>query len=245
MTAGTPRLSVVIPAYNEAARIGSTVADLRVHLPRVAPSWEIRVVDDGSTDDTGDIVQRAAREDPRVVLQREPHRGKGGTVRAGMLQAPGELRFMCDADLSMPLHELARFMAAVPETCDIAIGSREGPGARRLGEPAYRHVFGRVFNTMVRAGALAEIRDTQCGFKLFTRAAAQAVFPQITIDGWAFDIEALLIATRRGLRIREIPIEWHFHPQSRVSIVRDSLHMAAEVWRIRWNAITGKYDERH
>jgi dolichyl-phosphate beta-glucosyltransferase len=159
-----------------------------------------------------------------------------------MLAARGDRRFMCDADLSMPALELARFLALVPDRCDIAIGSREGAGARRVGEPGIRHVMGRAFNRLVRLGALSGINDTQCGFKMFSAAAADAVFPLTTIDGWAFDIEVLMIARRKGLRVLELPIEWHYRDFSRVSMARDSVRMAGDVFKIRWNASRGKYD---
>ena len=234
-------LSVVIPAFNEAARIAETLAVVRQELNAIAATWEVRVVDDGSEDDTAAIVDAAMKQESRIVLQREPHRGKGAAVRAGLLASRAELRFMCDADLSMPLHELPRFLALVPAECDIAIGTREGAGARRVGEPAHRHVIGRAFNYMVRAGLLKNIQDTQCGFKLFSRRAVEIVFPRMTLDGWAFDIEALWIAEQAGLRVREVPIEWHYRESSRVSLVRDSVRMARDVWRVRMNAWRGKY----
>jgi dolichyl-phosphate beta-glucosyltransferase len=238
----TPTLSVIIPTFNEASRIALTISALQSYLPTLGLGWELRIVDDGSRDRTAAIVEGVSRVDPRVVLQREPHRGKGGTVRAGMLAARGNLRFMCDADLSMPVAELSRFLDLVPARYDIAIGSREGVGARRIGEPAYRHVMGRAFNALVRTVAVPAVHDTQCGFKMFTGAAADAVFSRTTIDGWAFDIEALLIASRLGLRVHEMPIEWHYRELSRVSPVRDSLLMARDVLRIRWNAARGAYD---
>jgi dolichyl-phosphate beta-glucosyltransferase len=238
----SPSLSIVVPAFNEADRISNTLDDLASWLASTNLSWELRVVDDGSTDRTADVVSRLGAQDARIVLQREPHRGKGGTVRAGMLAAHGDLRFMCDADMSMPVHELSRFLALVPSQFDIVIGSREGVGARRVGEPTYRHRMGRVFNALVRGAAVPDVNDTQCGFKMFTREAADAVFPRITIDGWAFDIEALVIARRRGFRIHEMPIEWHYRELSRVSPVRDSLLMARDVLRIRANAARGRYD---
>lgn len=237
-------LSVVVPTFNEAARIGDTLVELRRTLPSMAASWEVRVVDDGSKDETRDIVAGVAAEDRRIVLQCEPHRGKGAAVRAGLLAARGELRFMCDADLSMPLHELPKFLALVPTQCDIAIGSREGQGARRVGEPLHRHLAGRAFNYVVRAGVLGNIQDTQCGFKLFSRQAVDTIFPRLTIDGWAFDIEVLWIAQHSGLRVSELPIEWRYRDRSRVSIVRDSLRMANDVWRVRLNGMRGKYDRR-
>jgi dolichyl-phosphate beta-glucosyltransferase len=236
-----PRLSIVVPAYNEAARIGDTLETLRTDVPRLVPDCEIRVVDDGSGDETAAIVGEIARRDARVVLQREPHRGKGGTVKAGMLAASGDLRFMCDADLSMPVEELRRFLDAVPGRCDIAIGSREGLGARRVGEPPHRHLLGRVFNSAVKGAVLPGIDDTQCGFKLFTAEAVEQVFPRTTIEGWAFDVEVLYIARRSNLRILELPIEWHYREQSRVSAIRDSFLMLRDVMTIRRNDARGVY----
>lgn len=235
-------LSVVIPAFNEAARIARTLEELRATLPSLSSAWEIRVVDDGSIDDTARIVENAARDDGRVVIQREPHRGKGGAVRYGLLQAAGALRFMCDADLSMPVVEIARFLALVPSECDIAIGSREGEGARRVGEPQHRHVMGRAFNGLVRAAVLPGLNDTQCGFKMFTARAVEATFPLTTIDGWAFDIEVLHIARKKGLAIREVPIPWHYAERSQVSALCDSLRMARDVMKIRANSRRGRYD---
>jgi dolichyl-phosphate beta-glucosyltransferase len=237
-----PALSIVIPAFNESRRINLTLNELQEALPSLGLTWEIRVVDDGSTDDTRAIVAAVAAREPRVVLQAEPHRGKGGTVRSGLLAARGERRFMCDADLSMPVHELPRFIDAVPARADVAIGSREGAGARRVGEPAHRHWMGRVFNSLVRAGTVMGISDTQCGFKMFSARAVESIFPQVTIDGWAFDIEVLTIARRHGLRIIELPIEWHYRELSRISLARDSVHMARDVFRVRMNLLRGRYD---
>ena len=242
MRQGRGRLSIVVPAYNEAGRIAETVETLCARVPAMAADCEIRVVDDGSEDGTAALVEAIARRDPRVVLQREPHRGKGSAVKAGMLAATGDLRFMCDADLSMPVHELPRFLELVPSRCDIAIGSREGLGARRVGEPSYRHVLGRVFNNAVKAALLPGVDDTQCGFKLFTADAIEQVFPRTTIDGWAFDVEVLYIARRRNLRIAEVPIEWHYRDLSRVSAIRDPLVMLRDILAIRRNGARGVYD---
>lgn len=238
----TASLAIIIPTFNEASRIGQTIAALRSHLATLGIDWQIRVVDDGSGDATTEMVARLAAEDARIVLQREAHRGKGGAVRAGMLAARHDLRFMCDADLSMPVEELSRFLALVPSSFDIVIGSREGAGARRVGEPGHRHAMGRAFNALVRGLVVPGIEDTQCGFKLFTGAAADSVFSRTTIDGWAFDIEALAIARRLGLRVHELPIEWHYRALSRVSPLRDSWLMARDVLKIRANAARGKYD---
>ncbi len=242
MTTAAVRLSIVIPAYNEADRIRPTLEQLCAHLPTLVPTWEIRVVDDGSSDETARVVQDVTTTDNRVVLQREPHRGKGGAVRHGLLAARGELRFMCDADLSMPVAEIGRFLSLVPATCDVAIGTREGHAANRVGEPDYRHLMGRVFNRFVKTMVLSGLNDTQCGFKMFTAGAVETVFPRVTIEGWAFDIEALYIARRHRLRVCEVPIEWHFREQSQISAVRDSFRMAKDVLKIRANGRRGVYD---
>ena len=234
-------LSIVIPAYNEEARIGLSIRALQAELPADAGPWEIRVVDDGSVDGTVRVVQELAHDDPRVVLQPEPHRGKGGALRAGLLAAKGARRFMCDADLSMPIHELTRFLDAVPARCDIAIGTREGAGARRVGEPGHRHTMGRVFNWLVRSSGLAAGQDTQSGFKMFTAEAVHAIFPWARIEGWAMDIEVLYLAKIRGLRVEEIPIEWHYRERSQVSPVKDSIRMARDLAKIRLNALRGLY----
>lgn len=237
-----PTLGIVIPAYNEAAGIAASVDELRGFLASRPWTWEIRIVDDGSVDPTASIVEAIERGDPRVRLQREPHRGKGAAVRAGFLASTAEYRFLCDADLSMPVGELDRFMPPALGDADIAIGTREGAGARRVGEPLSRHLAGRAFNAVVRTLTVPGIQDTQCGFKMFTAAAVEEVFPNLTVDGWAFDIEVLYVARMRGLRIREIPIEWHFRADSRLRMFPDSLKMLREVFRIRLGARRGVYD---
>jgi dolichyl-phosphate beta-glucosyltransferase len=240
-SAHSDTLSIVVPAYNEARRIGATLESLREWLLCSPFEWEVRVVDDGSEDDTADLISRMAQEDARVVLQREPHRGKGGTVRAGMLAARGGLRFMCDADLSMPVRELTRFLDAVPSRSDIALGSREGALATRVGEPFHRHLMGRAYNGLVRRLLLPGIHDSQCGFKLFTARAADAIFPKTRIHGWAFDVEVLFIARLQGWRVAELPIEWHYQADSRVSLARDPFRMVRDLWQIRENARAGLY----
>src|SRR5262249_32442356 len=161
--------------------------------------------------------------------------------RSGALAARGDYVFFADADLSMPLAEIPNFLPPVLAGADLAIASREASGAVRYDEPVLRHLLGRVFNALVRATLLPGIHDTQCGFKCFTRAAARELFTAQTLDGFTFDVELLYLARRRGYRIVEVPIHWRFQPHSRVHPVRDSLRMAAGVWRVRWNAWRGVY----
>lgn len=234
-------VSTVIPAYNEEKRLPDTLQKTTDYLSRTGWDWEVRVVDDGSTDGTRRIVERFSRTEPRVVLQAEPHRGKGGALKAALLRTRKAYRFICDADLSMPIEEIARFLPPRLVGVDVAIGSREGAGARRVDEPLTRHLAGRAFNTAVRALVVPDIQDTQCGFKMFTAGAADAIFPYVTVDGWAFDIEALYIARARGLRIEEVPIEWHYRPESRVRMMRDGVGMFLELLRIRMRARRGVY----
>jgi dolichyl-phosphate beta-glucosyltransferase len=234
-------LSVVVPAFNEERRLPGTLATLCEYLGRQSWTWEIRVVDDGSLDRTAAVAQAAAAKEPRIVLQRETHRGKGGAVKAGLTDARGDFRFICDADLSMAIHELARFLPPIAPPFDVAIGSREGAAARRVGEPAYRHMVGRLFNYVVQWLALPGIEDSQCGFKMFTAAAVRSIFPLVTIDGWAFDVEVLAIARAQGLRIVELPIEWHYRSESRLSMGRDGAAMLGELLAIRGRARRGQY----
>jgi dolichyl-phosphate beta-glucosyltransferase len=239
-------LSIVIPAYNEAERIGPTLDQLMATLQTLALAgpWEILVADDGSTDATASIVEAVAEVDGRVRCLRLPHRGKGGAVREGLLAARGARRFLCDADLSVPPAELGRFLAVVPTQCDIGIGSREGEGATRVGEPWRRHLLGRAFNLLVRLLVLPGIQDTQCGFKLFTAEAAAAVMPTVTIDGWGFDVEVLASARAQGFRIREVPIEWHYRAASKLRVLPHSLEMLRDLWRIRGRVRRGVYGRR-
>lgn len=234
-------LSIIIPAYNEERRIGQTIDRLCEYLRSQPWDWELRIVDDGSSDHTGQIAESLAAGEPRVRVMREPHRGKGGAVKAGLLAAQGDFRFICDADLSMPIEELHRFLPPSLVTFDVAIASREGPDARRIGEPVYRHAVGRIFNLGVQWLALPGINDSQCGFKMFTATAVDRIFPFVTVNGWAFDVEVLAIARARGLRIVEVPIEWHYRSESRLSLWRDGVAMLAELIRIRLRSARGLY----
>jgi dolichyl-phosphate beta-glucosyltransferase len=168
--------------------------------------------------------------------------GKGIAVRQGMLAAEGKLRFLCDADLSMPIENLSRFIPVVEGGVDVAIGSREAPGAKRFGEPAHRHLMGRVFNAIVKLLAVRGIEDTQCGFKMFSATAAESVFQRAKLNGWGFDPETLYIARKLGYEIREVPIDWHYNADSRVRALRDPAAMVRDLIRIRLNDWQGEYN---
>jgi len=237
-----PFLSVIIPAYNEAARLPETLAQLDAFLRMRDYTSEILVVENGSSDGTLETARRLQSTIPNLQVLHEELRGKGWAVRAGILAARGEYRFICDADFSMPVEELPRFLPPALQGMPVAIASREAPGAVRYGEPELRHLIGRVFNLLVRLLLLPGLQDTQCGFKCFRANAAEAVFPWVTIPGWTFDVEALFIARRMGFSIHEVPIPWHYKPLSRVKVARDSFQMAADLVRICWNTLIGKYD---
>jgi glycosyltransferase involved in cell wall biosynthesis len=237
----TPFLSLVVPAYNEEKRLPATLPGVIAFLSRTGWRWELRVVDDGSADGTADAVEALSRDEPRVVVQREPHRGKGGAVKAGMLASRARYRFLCDADFSMPVEEVPRFLPPYLEGYDIAIGTREGPGARRVDEPWQRHAMGRVFNTIIRTALLPGVEDSQCGFKCFRSDVADKLFGLQTIDGFAFDVEVLYLARRLGYRVAEVPIPWWYDGVSSVRPVRDTRRMLTEVARIRLRAARGAY----
>jgi len=228
-----PFLSIVIPAYNEERRLTSSLQRLTDYLRQQPWCWEVRVIDDGSSDATASVAERFQEADARVVVQRERHAGKGAAVKAGLLAARGAFRFICDADMSMPPRELSRFLPPLATEFDVAIATREGYKARRIGEPLYRHMTGRVFNRLVQAIVMRGFEDTQCGFKMFTARAVDAIFPFVTVESWAFDIQVLALARMRKLRIREVPIEWHYDAESRLSILRDGPGMLRDLFRIR------------
>ena len=233
---------MVVPAYNEEARIGRTLDAVAAYLEGRSFTWEILVVDDGSVDRTREIVEEAGRRNPGIRVLPVAHGGKGWAVRQGMLSARGRLRFMADADLAMPIDQLGGFLTRANEGYDVMIASREAPGARRFGEPHLRHLMGRVFNWVVRLLAVRGFQDTQCGFKCFTSEAADALFRVTHINGFGFDVELLYAAKKRGLSIVEIPIQWRYQPRSKVRPFRDSILALADILRIRLRSLAGKYD---
>ncbi|MFQ5612073.1 MAG: dolichyl-phosphate beta-glucosyltransferase [Anaerolineae bacterium] len=239
-----PFLTIIVPAYNEEARLPSSLRQIVDFLQAQPFKSQVIVVDDGSEDNTAAVVKHFSDQYPWVLLLSLPHRGKGHAVKHGMMAAQGDYLFICDADLSMPIEEVANFLPPVCDDYDVAIGSREAPGARRFHEPFYRHLMGRVFNLIVRVLAVRGFDDTQAGFKCFRREAAQAIFPYQTIDGWAFDVEVLHIAQKQGYHIIEVPIQWYYMERSQVKPVRDTINMFREVWHIRRRSLAGSYDAR-
>jgi dolichyl-phosphate beta-glucosyltransferase len=242
-------LSIIIPAYNEERRLPPTLQKVATFLRSQPYRSEVLVVENGSRDDTSGaterfIVEQMQPEDPFKVVLAHSTPGKGAAVRHGMLMGQGEFLFICDADLAMPIEEIAKFLPPTLKrgAYDIAIASREAPGAVRIDEPVYRHIMGRVFNFLVRVLAVPGIQDTQCGFKMFTHESAKLTFGLQKLDGWSFDVEVLYIARRHDLRLVEIPIRWYYQRDSRVRPVQDTINMVRELLRIRRNGRQGLYD---
>jgi dolichyl-phosphate beta-glucosyltransferase len=246
-----PYLTIVVPAYNEEHRLPSALRSIHSYLEQQPYTGEVIVVDDGSIDATISSVRSVESQVGPIRLLELPHRGKAAAVRAGMLEARGQLVLFTDADLSTPLSFIEQLSQAIEAGADVAIGSREGKGARRLGEPGYRHVMGRVFNAVVRAIAVPGINDTQCGFKMFRHRVAQDVFSSLRLyDGsqevtgprvTGFDVEVLFVSRKRGYDIVEIPVQWRHVPGSKVAPLSDSVRMFADVIRVRLNDLRGRY----
>jgi dolichyl-phosphate beta-glucosyltransferase len=228
-----PYLSVIVPAYDEEARLPRTLARLREYYDTQQYAYDVTVVSDGSRDRTVAIVREF--DDPRFhVIDSQPNRGKGYVVRLGMLQATGEVALFCDADLATPQEETEKLLAAIHAGADIAIGSRPLRDSRlEVRQPLYRELLGRTFNKAVQLMAVRGIDDTQCGFKAFRRAAAQDVFSRAKLDGFGFDFETLMIARDLGYRIDEIPIRWAHQEGSKVNMLRDGTRMLGDLVRLR------------
>ncbi len=250
MSESTPPivLTIIIPAYNEERRLPPTLHKLATFLRAQSYRSEVLVVENGSSDDTSGVAARFMHEqvtaaDPFTVELMHSAPGKGAAVRHGMLAGQGDYLFICDADLAMPIEEIVKFLPPILKrgSFDIAIASRETPGAVRYDEPHYRHVMGRVFNFLVRTLAVPDIQDTQCGFKMFTREAAHLAFPLQQLDGWSFDVEVLYIARRHNLRLVEVPIRWYYQTDSRVRPIHDTINMVRELLKIRRNGRQGLY----
>jgi dolichyl-phosphate beta-glucosyltransferase len=239
-----PTLSVVIPAYNEEHRLRKSLNQVASFVADQAFPIEVIVVNNNSSDGTQGIIDKAVAEFPFLHGLEEQMRGKGAAVRTGMLAASHEYLFICDADLSMPIEEVLKFIPPQLDDYDVAIASREAPGAIRVDEPPFRHFIGRIFNMIVRLFAVRGFHDTQCGFKCFRREVALDLFPLQTIEGWSFDVELLHIAQRRGYVIKEVPITWYYKNNSKIKPLSDAWKMFRDVMHIRWNSWRGLYDQR-
>jgi dolichyl-phosphate beta-glucosyltransferase len=240
-----PQYSIVIPAYNEAARITGALESVIGCIRQRGWFAEVIVVDDGSRDRTAAIVREFAANAPEVRLLQNPgNRGKGYSVRHGVLQSFGEIVMFTDADLSAPIEEAEDLFAALADGADIAIGSRWLERTRQtIRQPLYRQFFGRCFNALTRAVMGLPYADTQCGFKAFTRPAAQTIFQLQTIQRWGFDPEILFIALKRGYRIVEVPVSWAHDERTRISYLKDGLRMLQDIAIVRWNALLGRYNK--
>ncbi|MEP0841946.1 MAG: glycosyltransferase family 2 protein [Phycisphaerae bacterium] len=242
-------LSIIIPAYNEQARIGASLAEVLRFAQARPGGAEVIVVDDGSTDGTADLVsafiaEHAGGEAALRLLRHEHNQGKGAGVRTGFQHAAGEIVLFTDADLSAPIDEAPRLIEPIlAGECDVAIGSRALAGSViQVRQSWLRRSMGRVFNRLVRAWTGLDIRDTQCGFKAFRRAAMAPAFAVQRVSGFAFDVELLYLARKLGLRVREVPVTWNHVGDSRVSLVFDSAAMFVELLKVRWNDRRGGYD---
>ncbi|HJT70109.1 MAG TPA: dolichyl-phosphate beta-glucosyltransferase [Terriglobales bacterium] len=238
-----PKYSIVIPAYNESARLGATLERVLAHIATENWDAEIIVVDDGSSDDTVQIVKRFSAMNTAVRLLENPgNHGKGYSVRNGMLNANGEILLFTDADLSAPIEQASKLFAAIDAGADVAVGSRWlDPTLQTHRQSWLRQFYGRSFNLVLQLLLGLKFKDTQCGFKAFRRNAARALFSMQTIEGWGFDAELLYIACRLNLRVVEVAVVWSHDPGTRIHPLRDGLRMIREVLTVRRNAAAGKY----
>ena len=246
LTLERPLISIVIPAYNESGRIGKALDEVLRCVHERDWQAEILVVNDGSTDRTAAIVQELAGLHPEIRLLNNPeNRGKGFSVRQGVLHAVGDMVMFTDADLSAPMEEAERLFDALRQGADIAIGSRWLERKRQtLKQPLYRQFFGRCFNAITRLVMGLPFADTQCGFKALHRPVAQTIFQLQRIERWGFDPELLFIALKRGYTVREVPVTWGHDERSRLSYLKDGVKMLEEIAYIRWEAFAGAYDRR-
>jgi dolichyl-phosphate beta-glucosyltransferase len=241
----SPELSIIIPAYNEEALIASTLDGLRTYLSARSERYEIIVVDDGSQDKTADCIQdwKNINQIDLHLLVNELNRGKGFSIRRGVMESKGRFIIFIDADLPYELDAIEGFLKALHNGYDLAVGSRVLPGSQVKGVPVIRYISGQVFSWMVQAALFSGLPDTQCGFKSFQSVAAKEIFRRLTIDGFGFDVEMLFVARRLKLAIQPIPVRMidHRH-RSRVRLVIDSFKMFANLFTVRWNDLQGKYE---
>src|SRR3989344_2713646 len=240
MSKNKPYLSVIIPAHNEQYRLPPRLRKIDSYLSKQKYSYEVLVVENGSSDKTAEVVKKFIRTHSYVQLMVVKTRGKGLAVKQGMLKASGQYRFICDTDLSMPIEEMEKFLPPKSKA-DVMIGVREGKGAKRIGEPWHRHMIGRVFNMIIKVTILPGFEDTQCGFKMFSEKAAEELFSIQKLNGIGFDIELIFLARKKGYLISEVPITWYYDTDSRMKLVNDSLNALLEIWKIHKNWWQGKY----
>jgi len=236
--------SIVIPAYNESARLGTTLEKVLAYVRRQGWDAEVIVVNDGSRDNTAEIVRALAEKNPAVRLVENPgNRGKGYSVRNGILNARGDIVAFSDADLSSPIEELPKLLDALAAGADIAIGSRWlRAELQTQRQSLHRQIFGRIFNLLLRIILGLQFKDTQCGFKAFTRRAAQTILPLQRIERWGFDPEILFLARKFGFRVDEVAVLWGHSGGTRINPLIDGARMFQEMLRVRWYDLTGKYD---
>ncbi len=243
------RLSLVIPAYNEAHRLPDSLGKIIDYGRGFAFDWEVVVVVECSQDETLELARRlTAKQANFRILDNKVHRGKGYAIRCGVLQARGDFIFYMDADLSVPLREIETFLAyfeGQPEV-DVLVGNRQHLQSRITRKQTWlRRSMGQTFNRILRLSVGVPLRDTQCGFKAFRRKAAQSIFRHQKIDGFAFDVEVLLLAERLGYKIADLPVEWINSPESRVRLVRDSFSMLRDAMQVRRTIETELRKKRH
>jgi dolichyl-phosphate beta-glucosyltransferase len=239
-----PTYSIVIPAYNESARLGATLEKVLAYVHAQGWNAEVIVVNDGSRDNTAEIVRSFAAKDPALRLVENPgNRGKGYSVRNGMLHARGSIVLFSDADLSSPIEEAPKLFAALDQGADIAIGSRWlRAETQTQRQPLHRQLFGRIFNLALRLTLGLHFADTQCGFKAFKQPAVQAIFPQQKIERWGFDPEILFLARKFKFKVQEVPVAWAHRDGTSINPLVDGTRMVIEMLHVRWNNLTGKYD---
>lgn len=236
--------SIVIPAYNEGQRITATLDKILAYLTQQHWMAEILVVNDGSRDNTADIIRDYAKTHPSIRLIENPgNRGKGYSVRNGMMHAQGDVLLFSDADLSSPIYEAQKLFQAIEQGADVAIGSRWlNAQLQTERQPIHRQLFGRIFNLLLRVILGLKEKDTQCGFKAFTRKSAQEIFSRQRIERWGFDPELLFLARKFEFQVREVPVEWAHDDRSKINPVVDGFKMFLEILKIRWADLTGKYN---
>ncbi len=228
-------LSVIIPAYNEEARLGPTLDAVMAFLKRCSYRSEIVVVDDGSSDRTSEVAQQKLSGFAHQIMKNNPNLGKGGSVKKGMLAGKGKFLLFTDADLSTPIEEIEKVLKALEKGYDIVLGSRALPDSNvEIKQNVLRQSMGKIFNLFARALAFQNIKDSQCGFKCFKRQAAQDLFSRQKLMGFGFDAEIVFLAQRLKYRILEMPVIWRNSPNSRVHVIKDSLNMFLDLFRIRW-----------